>query len=158
MRILAIDPGYGRVGMAVLDKEKTLSLLFSQCLNTSKDAEFSDRLKVIIIEVDRLIQEYVPTVLAIENLFFNTNQKTALRVAEARGAIISTATKHNLKIMEYTPLQIKIAVTGYGRSDKKSVINMIPKLIHCPNPIQYDDEYDAIAAGITCAAHIRDTQ
>ncbi|MCX6755818.1 MAG: crossover junction endodeoxyribonuclease RuvC, partial [Candidatus Nomurabacteria bacterium] len=96
--------------------------------------------------------EYKPTALAIEKLFFTTNQKTVMGVAEARGVIVYSAIKHGLKIFEYTPPQIKIAVTGYGKSDKSAVMSMVPKLIKIEKIIKSDDELDAIAIGLTCLA------
>jgi len=87
--------------------------------------------------------------MAIENLFFNSNQKTALKVSEARGIIMYQALSGGLKVFEYTPLQIKIAITGYGRGDKKQVTDMLHHLIKIDKKIKYDDEYDAIAVGLT---------
>ena len=89
---------------------------------------------------------------AIETLFFTTNQKTVMRVSEARGVILYQAALHNLPIYEYTPLQIKIAISGYGRGDKKQITQMIKQLIVCEKEIKHDDEYDAIAVALTCFA------
>ena len=94
-------------------------------------------------------KKYKPEALAMETLFFNSNQKTAMNVAEARGAITYLAMKHGLTFSQYTPLQIKIAVTGSGRADKKQVISMIERLIITNKEVAQDDEYDAIACGLT---------
>jgi len=149
MRILAIDPGYERVGIAILGKD---TLVFSECYKTSAKLDFSERLGLLGQEIGAIIKKYKPMALAIETLFLTTNQKTAMRVAEARGVIIYEAQKAGFKIFEYTPLEIKIAVTGYGKSDKKSVINMVKKLIKINENKNSDDEIDAIAVGLTCFA------
>ena len=103
-------------------------------------------------EVEKIIKKYKPEVLAIEKLYFTTNQKTVMGVSEARGAIIYCASHLGLKICEYTPPQIKVAVTGYGKADKSMVMNMVPKLINMNIPTNSDDELDAIAVGLTCLA------
>ena len=103
-------------------------------------------------EMVRLIREFKPHVCATETLFFTKNTKTAMRVAEARGVILFTAASHKLLLYEYTPLQIKTAITGYGRSDKSHIATMVEKLIDVGKNIKYDDEYDAIAIGLTCIA------
>jgi len=149
MRILAIDPGYERVGIAILGKD---TLVFSECFKTSSKIPFSERLFLIGREIESVIKKYKPKLLAIEKLFFATNQKTAMSVSEAKGVIVYEAKKAGLKIFEYTPLEIKIAVTGYGKSDKKSVINMVKKLIKINENKNSDDEIDAIAVGLTCFA------
>ena len=149
MRILAIDPGYERVGIAILGKD---TLVFSECYKTSAKLDFSERLGLLGQEIGAIIKKYKPMALAIETLFLTTNQKTAMRVAEARGVIIYEAQKAGLKIFEYTPLEIKIAVTGYGKSDKKSVIDMVKKLIKINENKNSDDEIDAIAVGLACFA------
>ena len=149
MRILAIDPGYERVGIAILGKD---TLVFSECFKTSSKIPFSERLFLIGREIESVIKKYKPKLLAIEKLFFATNQKTAMSVSEAKGVIVYEAKKAGLKIFEYTPLEIKIAVTGYGKSDKKSVIDMVKKLIKINENKNSDDEIDAIAVGLTCFA------
>ena len=155
MRILAIDPGYERVGIAIIDKspgDKKEKLVYSDCFKTSAKLAFVTRLAHIGAELERLIDEYQPKALAIETLFFSTNQKTAMRVSEARGVSIYTMASRGLPVHEYSPLQIKLAVTGHGKSDKKQVIMMVPKLIEIKKDIAHDDEYDAIAIGLTCMA------
>ena len=157
MRIIAIDPGYERLGIAVIEKnprEKEV-LLYSECFKTDAKLAQSDRLGLIGAELERVIDEYEPTAMAIETLFFSTNHKTAITVAEARGAILREAARHSLKVYEYGPGQIKVAVTGYGKSDKNQIIAMIPRLIKITKPIKHDDEYDAIAVGLTCFASER---
>lgn len=154
MKILAIDPGFERVGVAVIERDSKQKdiLVYSDCFKTSAKIPFHKRLTAIGEEMERLIKKYKPEVLAIEKLYFTNNQKTVMGVSEARGVIIYSASHNNLEVFEYTPPQIKIAVTGYGRADKKMVINMVFKLIKIEKPTSSDDELDAIAIGITCLA------
>ncbi len=146
--VLAIDPGYDRVGIAVFEKEV---LVHSECF-TPPSKEFATRLVEIQSHLDDLVQEYQPQALALETLFFNKNHKTALKVAEARGAITVTAAKHGLTVHEYSPQAVKIAVTGSGNADKASVIKMVERLVALPPLKRHDDELDAIALGL-CAIH-----
>ncbi len=148
-KILAIDPGYGRLGIAVLENT---SLLYSDCFETSKELSHGERLKALGQELQKVIKKYKPEVLAIEKLFWGSNAKTALAVAEARGVILYEASCANLIIREFSPAEIKIAVTGHGRSTKVQIIKMIPKIITISKEIKHDDEYDAIAIGLTCEA------
>ncbi|MDD3662550.1 MAG: crossover junction endodeoxyribonuclease RuvC [Candidatus Pacebacteria bacterium] len=154
MKILAIDPGFERVGIAVVEqKNKNSSLVFSECFKTSTKINLYERLYLIGQEVENVIKKHKPEVLAIEKLYFTTNQKTAMGVSEARGVIIYEASCLGLKTFEYTPPQIKVAVTGYGKADKNMVMSMVPKLIKIDKNIKSDDELDAIAIGLTCLAH-----
>lgn len=157
MRIIAIDPGYERLGVAIVDKEKgeKETLVYSDCITTPKTLPHAERLGQIGIELDRIINEYKPEALAIETLFFAKSVTSALKVAEARGVILYTAARLNLAIKEFSPMDIKIAVTGHGKSDKIQVTTMVGKLIKINKNIRYDDEYDAIATGITFFAHHR---
>ena len=153
MKIISIDPGYDRVGVAVLEKsDKTKNkeeLIYSDCLTTSSKKEFTERLRLIGEEIEEIIKKYKPEVMALESLFFNNNQKTVMLVSEAKGMIKYIALYNKLEVFEYTPLQIKIAVTGYGRGDKQQVTMMTKNLIKIDKEIKYDDEYDAIAVGLT---------
>jgi crossover junction endodeoxyribonuclease RuvC len=157
MRIISIDPGYERLGVAIIDKEKNTKeiIVFSDCFRTSAKETFEDRLFSIGEKLENIISEYSPTALSIENLFIQNNQKTAMRVSEVRGAIIYIAKKYKLTIKEYTPLQIKLAVTGNGKSTKDQVIKMVNMLVKNINGKKLDDEYDAIAIGLTYFVHNR---
>lgn len=156
MRIIAIDPGFERVGIAVMEKiSGKESLVYSDCFKTPSSLAFPERLSMIGREIEKLIEKWRPEVLAIETLLFNSNQKTALRVSEARGVIIYAAAKHDLKIFEFTPLQVKIAVTGYGRAEKRQVGQMVKKLVKISDEVTSDDEIDAIAVGLACLAGVR---
>jgi crossover junction endodeoxyribonuclease RuvC len=158
MKTLSIDPGYERLGIAIIEKTNEPGahekLLFSECFKTSPKDPHPDRLAQIQNRIFEIIDEFTPETLAIETLFFNANVKTALLVAEARGTILASARSKGLEIFEYSPQQIKTSVTGDGRSDKTSVIKMIPLLIKIVDEsgtskeIKHDDEYDAIAAGL----------
>jgi len=153
-KILAIDPGYERVGIAVIEKtfQKKDCLIFSECFKTSPKITFPERLLNIGNEIEKVIKKHKPEALAIETLYFTTNQKTVMGVSEARGTILYVAAKNNLKVYEYTPPQIKVAVTGYGKANKEMVMSMIPKLIHIEKEIKSDDELDAVAIGLTLLA------
>jgi crossover junction endodeoxyribonuclease RuvC len=154
MKILAIDPGFERIGIAII--EKTLSkkdiLVYSECFKTSAKIPFHERLRNIGTRVEEIIIKYKPVALSIEKLYFTTNQKTVMGVSEARGTIIYVCSKNNLAIYEYTPPQIKVAVTGYGKASKENIMSMVPKLIDTHGDISSDDELDAIAIGLTCLA------
>lgn len=154
MRILGIDPGIERMGVAVIDRtggKETYA--YSACFKTSAKLPHAERLRLIGEELSRVIAEWKPKALAIEKLFFETNTKTAMVVAEARGVMLYTAARENLPIYEYTPLQIKVAVTGYGKSDKRGIMDMVPRLIRLPGRTMIDDEVDAIAIALTCFAY-----
>jgi crossover junction endodeoxyribonuclease RuvC len=157
MKVLAIDPGYERLGIAVIEKENhgKEKLIFSQCFQTKATFLFPERLRQIGEEIKKIILEYKPEFFAIEKLFFNTNQKTAMLVSESYGAILQIAAQNGLEIREFTPPEIKVATTGSGKADKRQIISMIPKLIEIKKEIKHDDEYDAIAVGLTFFAIYR---
>jgi crossover junction endodeoxyribonuclease RuvC len=153
MRILAIDPGFDRLGVAILERKNNKeTLLYSNCFQTSSKDTYALRLKLVADELERLISDFKPSVCALEALFFAKNQQTAIDVAGSRGVCIYIAEKHAMEVYEYTPLQIKIAVTGYGKSDKSQVTDMVQRLISIEKEKAVDDEYDAIAVGLTCMA------
>ncbi len=162
-RILGIDPGFERLGIAILEAAsakgygapKKEIVIFSDCFKTKALLPFSERLKLIGEEVRRIIKKYKPEVLAIETLFFTTNQKTVMRVAEARGVCIYEAAQAGLRIFEASPLQIKIATTGYGRANKEQVMKMVKMLVEIKDSKKLDDELDAIAIALTAFAHLR---
>ena len=158
MRVLGIDPGFERLGIAVLEKNKTDKkerVLFSECFKTSAKLDFPERIWLIGTEVKKIIKKYKPEILSIETLFLNTNQKTVMRVAEVRGVVIYEAVQAGLKIFEASPPQIKIATTGYGKANKEQILKMIKMLVEIDKSKTSDDELDAIAAAITAFAYIR---
>lgn len=156
MKVLAIDPGYGRCGVAVVEKtSRGEALLYSDCIETSSVDDFSERLAAVVAGCTRLIAAYRPDAVAIEKLYFTSNQKTAMRVAEVRGALIEMAAERDIPVFEYGPGQVKSATTGSGRADKRQVVKMLHTLLKIEKKIKHDDEYDAIAIGITHLATVR---
>jgi len=152
IRVLAIDPGYDRLGIAVVEGDSSRpTLLWSDCVIPDKGTS-AQRLSCVSNAILEVIKEYSPDILAIETLFFSINKKTALKVAEARGAILAVAGNNLIPVMECSPQQVKLAVTGHGAADKKAIANMIPLLISIPKKKRLDDELDAIAIGITALA------
>lgn len=148
--VLAIDPGYDRLGVAVIKEiAGKPTLLFSDCTTTDKKLAHEKRLITIGETVATLLAEWKPTSLAIEELFFSKNQKTALLVSQALGVIIYEAARAGTPVFYYKPVEIKVAVTGYGKSDKDQVTGMVERLIKMPAKKRHDDEYDAIAVGLT---------
>lgn len=152
--ILSIDPGYERLGLCILRKDlitKKMNIIHSECFKTTKELSFHDRLFIIGTHIEELIKKYEPVDIAIESLFMGTNQKTALKVSEVKGVLIYISKKNNISVFEYTPLQIKSAITGSGRSDKIAVQKMLYLLLPELKTIskKIDDEYDAIACGLT---------
>ncbi len=155
-RVIGIDPGFDRCGVAILEKvggkEK---LIYSTCITTSIKDTHEKRLDKLGTELREIINEWGPESLAIEKLFFNVNQKTGLKVAEARGVIMYEASLANLSVSEYSPQAIKIAVTGYGKATKPQVESMVVRILGLKSTKMLDDEMDAIAVGITHLASIR---
>ncbi|MEK7593995.1 MAG: crossover junction endodeoxyribonuclease RuvC [Patescibacteria group bacterium] len=152
MRILAIDPGFERLGIAVIERDRKThkeKLIHSECFKTKSSLPFPERLALLGARVKEVISQFEPEALAIETLFFTTNQKTAMRVAEARGVIIYEAIRSGLSIAEFTPLEIKVAITSYGKADKTQMMRMVRKLIVLAHKTVSDDELDAIAIGLT---------
>lgn len=133
----------------------TERLVFSTCILTDKKASLPERIGELGAEFRSIVSEHRPDQVAIETLFFNKNQKTAVAVAEARGAIILMAQEHGAIVKEFGPAEIKVAVTGYGKSDKTAVMDMLRRLVPNIPPKALDDEYDAIAIAVTALAHHR---
>jgi len=155
--ILACDPGYDRLGIAVLEGTvHESSLLFSTCLQTDKKDDLSKRLGELHQELLSIIKKYKPDAIAVEKLFFSTNnKKSALAVAESRGMILALAGVHSIPVIEHSPQEVKIAVTGYGSASKKDVMDMTKRLIKGIDPKALDDEYDAVALSICALASHR---
>ena len=161
MKVLAVDPGYDRVGFAVVEKaadergHTREHCLYSETFETNKGDELNTRLYQVGLRTGELIREYEVEHLAIETLFFSKNHKTAMQVAQARGTIIYQALAAGCMVHEYSPQQIKVAVTGHGGADKQAVLQMIRQLVRLDDRKRLDDEYDAIACGLTCLASYR---
>jgi crossover junction endodeoxyribonuclease RuvC len=155
MRVIGIDPGYDRIGIAVVEKPSSKekeNLIYSECFTTSAADDIYKRLLQVGQHIRHIITEYKPDILAMETLFITKNQKTAMHVSEARGIIAYEAGLFSLSIFEFSPPQIKAAVTGDGHCDKRAIIKMIPLLIKMSETKKHDDEYDAIAVALTCIA------
>ena len=154
MRVIGVDPGYDRLGIAVIEMvDGKETLLHSDCIESDCEADLAQRLYFLGQEFDRLIHEHQVDTLAIETLFFNHNQKTVMGVSQIRGILIYLAQTANCTVYEFGPQEIKVALTGYGKSDKKGVIDMVKRLLPSAPTKALDDEYDAIAVGLTCLAH-----
>lgn len=153
MRILGIDPGFAITGFSVIDYEgNKFRLITSGAILTEAHTSFPLRLEKIYNDLSQIIEEYKPDAMSIEELFFNNNAKTAINVAQARGVILVTAKINKVPIYEYTPLQVKQAVVGYGRADKMQVQRMVKMILHEENLPKLDDTTDSMAIAI-CHAH-----
>ena len=149
MTILGIDPGYAILGWGVIEyRASRYRLIGCGALKTAKDMAPAKRLKEIYDGLVGIIELYEPEVCAVEELFFNSNQKTAIRVGEARGAAMLACANAGLEVYEYTPLQIKQALTGYGRADKHQIQEMVRQILGLDEAPQPDDASDAAAAAI----------
>ena len=157
MKVLAIDPGYGRCGVAVVEKNNGGKeiLIYSACIETPVKMDFPARLVVVAQECAQLMKKYSPDCVALEKLYFQSNQKTAMHVAEVRGALIGAASNAGLKVFEYTPGEVKSAAAGSGSADKQQVAKMLHALVKIEKEIKHDDEYDAIAIAVTHLARAR---
>lgn len=155
MRVLGIDPGTGILGFGVIDvKNGNNTLVDAGVIRTPVKQPDSDRLKTIFDELDQLIRELKPEVMSVEKLFFSQNVTTAMSVSQARGVVLLLGKQHNLELHEYTPGQIKMAITGYGKATKQQMQEMVRmhlKLKETPKP---DDAADALAAAICCVMSI----
>lgn len=152
MIILGVDPGFDRMGCAVLEKKAGQErLLYSVCIETKRGDPPAKRLNEIGAAVRHLLDDYRPDLLAIEKLFFAKNRKTGVGVAEARGAILAEAGRRNVPTAEYAPAEIKLAVTGDGRADKTQVARMVEMILKCVTAGKKDDEVDAIAVALSAA-------
>lgn len=153
MRILGIDPGYAIVGWGVIEHQGSkFRTLDYGAVTTNAGGEFTARLETIYNDMCRLLQAAKPDAMAIEKLFFNTNTTTAIMVAEARGVILLAARQMGVPVYEYTPLQVKQAVTGYGRAEKRQIQEMTKLLLHLEAVPKPDDTADALAIAL-CHAH-----
>jgi len=149
MRILGIDPGVATVGFGVVDAGGHMqSLVTCGVVSTSPGTSLSSRLDLIYNDIMQLISEFKPDAMAVEELFFNTNLKTGISVAHARGVILLAGHRAMLPVYEYTPLQVKQAVVGYGRAEKKQVIDMVRRILALESAPRPDDAADAIAVAL----------
>ena len=153
MLALGIDPGTAICGYGFVEYKGSRLIPHEYgAITTSPKARMQDRLMTLYDELDGLIKKYKPDVMGVEQLFFNRNVTTAIPVGQARGVVLLAAAKNNLELVERTPLQVKQAVTGYGKADKKQVIYMVTKLLHLPKPPSPDHAADPLAVAI-CTRH-----
>lgn len=149
MIVMGIDPGFARIGYGILNYENDkYKVIEYGSITTEAGIKFSRRLYKIADELEKLLQKYKVDAVAIEDLFFNTNTKTAINVAQARGVILYILEKNSINIFEYTPLQIKQALVGYGRADKIQIMNMVKSDLHLEKMPKLDDTTDALAMAI----------
>ncbi|WP_099950697.1 crossover junction endodeoxyribonuclease RuvC [Ezakiella peruensis] len=149
MRILGLDPGLAILGFGIIDEEgNKLKLVDYGIINSEPDITFPERLKLLYDDLDFLINRYKPEIVAVEELFYNRNATTAIKVAQARGVQVLCCQQHELPLYEFTPLQVKQTITGYGRADKKQVQLMVKNLLNMDHMPQPDDAADAIAIAI----------
>ena len=152
MTILGIDPGTATTGWGVIKVVKnTPNYIASGTISTDKKHTDEERLHTIYKDLGALLTTYKPEALALENLFFNTNSKTALTVGQALGVIMLVAVTSEIPIYSYTPLQVKMAMTGYGRADKKQIQEMVKNILKLPQVPRPDDAADALAVALTHA-------
>lgn len=148
--ILGVDPGFATTGFAFIkEKNKELEVLDYGVIETSSKEQFPDRLKYIYLALSKLIKKYKPDAICVEQLYFAKNVKTALNVGQARGVILLTAILNKLPLFEFTPLQVKQAVCGYGQADKCQVQNMVKILLKLKTIPKPDDAADALAIALT---------
>ncbi len=153
MRILGIDPGFAIVGYGVIDYNKNkFEVVEYGAITTEAGEEMNSRFKTIHDDLNTIINRTNPDFMAIEQLYFNSNQKTAINVAQARGVLLLSALNHDIRVAEYTPLQVKQAVVGYGRADKKQVQLLVKSMLGLDAVPKPDDAADALAIAV-CHAH-----
>lgn len=149
MRIMGIDPGIATVGFGVIDSEKnTLKLVNCGVISTPANTRLSGRLDQIFNDMTQLCETFKPDAIAYEELFFNTNITTGIAVAHGRGVLLLAGYRFGAKIFEYTPLQVKQAVVGYGRAEKNQVIDMVRRILNMKSAPKPDDAADALALAI----------
>lgn len=150
MRVLGIDPGTGRCGFGVVEKHgTTITPVNYGVIETYKDQSDLERLNIVYEGIAELIATYRPAFMGVETLYFNTNITTGIKVAQARGVILLAGYRQSVPIIPVTPLQVKQQLTGYGRADKKQVIEMVKRMMHITKKIDPDDAADALAIALT---------
>lgn len=153
--ILAIDPGYDRCGVALIRVGHTATVEHSWCITTNKKDSQQIRLAYIYRAIEEAVATYTPAAIALETLFFSVNKKTALLVAEARGVVVVIAGLHNIPLIELSPQEVKMAMTGIGNADKTAVQKMVALTLKIDISNKLDDEIDAIALGMAAAGTIK---
>ncbi len=154
MKILGIDPGTARLGWGVIEyTDNKFKVLGCDCIQTNSSQTDAERLYIIAQELEKIIKKYQPKVVAVEEIFFSKNIKTAISVAQARGVILCTASKYKLVIKEYKPTEVKQAVTGIGNAPKEQVQRMVQIMLNLKHIPKLDDTADALACAIAGASN-----
>ncbi len=152
MLILGIDPGIGRCGFGLVSSDGSkLKAIDYGCIETSSNSSIEERLLIVNEEIGKIIKKNKPDAVSVEELFFGANSKTALVVGQARGVVLLAAAKNNILVTKYTPLQVKVALTGYGRADKNQIGQMVKIILGLEKIPKLDDTTDALAIAITHA-------
>ncbi len=156
MIILGIDPGTATTGYGVIESDKgKLKVIDYGCILTKQGIDLADRIYLIAGELEKIIKKFRPKIMAVEEIFYFKNAKTVISVSQARGAVLLTGKKNRLTIFEFTPLQVKQAVVGYGRADKKQVQAMVKAILNLKEIPQPDDAADALAIAICAASNLK---
>jgi crossover junction endodeoxyribonuclease RuvC len=156
IRILGIDPGFGRIGFGVIEASGgEWKPVAHGCIETSPKKSFIERLEDLHADLNYVIKKHQPTHSAVEELFFYKNVKTAIDVGQARGVILLTLREAGLPVFEYTPLQVKQSITGYGRAEKGQLQRMVKMVLGIKKAITPDDAADALAVALTCGASLK---
>ena len=149
LRVLGIDPGTARMGYGLVESlGRDLRVVAYGCVETPSDVAAADRLCLLHRDLTALLQRFQPSIVAVEELFFAKNARTVIGVAQARGVALLVAAQHHLPVAEYTPLQVKVAVAGYGKAPKFQVQHMVARLLSLAQPPKPDDTADALAVAI----------
>jgi crossover junction endodeoxyribonuclease RuvC len=155
MKILGIDPGTATTGFGLITKEgPKLTKIDCGVISTSKDLDMPKRLSILFNDLKEIIQTHKPDVMSVEKLFFTNNITTAMTVSQARGIVLLVASQNNIPIAEYTPLQVKMSATGYGKATKKQVQEMVKKILKLNVIPKPDDAADALAIAICHSANV----
>ena len=155
MTILGIDPGTATTGFGIIESQKRKNefrILDFGVISTKSKLPDATRLEILAKDLEKIIKTHQPDAVGVEKLFFTTNQKTVMTVSQARGVVLLIAQKHKLPILEFTPLQVKSFICGYGKADKKQVQYVVQKTFRLKNPPKPDDAADALAIAL-CAGH-----
>jgi crossover junction endodeoxyribonuclease RuvC len=154
LRIIGIDPGYAIIGYGIVDYNASkFSIVNYGAVTTKAKTPFASRLEIIFNDISQLLDTFKPDAVSLEKLYFNTNTTTAIDVAQARGVILLAAQLHGIKVFEYTPLQVKQSVTGYGRAEKFQIMEMTRRLLNLEKIPKPDDTADALALAV-CHAYV----
>jgi len=156
MIILGIDPGTAITGFGIIESQKNkLKVLGFGCIETDKNLDMPERLSLIAKELKNIIRKYKPQIMAVEELFFFKNSKTVITVGQARGVVLFIGKDQGLKVCEYTPLQVKQAVVGYGRAEKRQVQQMVKSILGLKSIPKPDDAADALAIAVCCESSVK---